>query len=51
LHLLVDDASGDADNDEYFNHKEYRLETDLNAPNSIPKPKAMPWIPLLLGDD
>jgi hypothetical protein len=47
---FVNDASGDADNDGYANLDEYRFGTDPNDPNSTPKTKAMPWIPLLLDD-
>jgi hypothetical protein len=51
LNPLVDDASGDADNDGYSNYNEYRAGTYPNDPNSLPKTKAMPWIPLLLLDE
>jgi hypothetical protein len=50
LDPFVDDALRDADNDGYTNLEEYQLGSDPNDPNSIPKPKAMPWIPLLLFD-
>jgi len=49
LNPLVDDASGDKDNDGYTNFEEYEEGTDPTDPRSHPV-KAMPWIPLLLGD-
>jgi len=48
LNSLVNDASVDSDNDGYTNLQEYQAGTDPSNPNSKPKPKAMPWIPLLL---
>jgi len=53
LNPLVDDASGDVDNDGYTNLEEYQLgsdPTDRNDPEQQPV-KAMPWIPLLLLDE
>ena len=50
LNPFVDDASDDLDADGYSNYQEYRFGTDPNDPESFPKIKAMPWIPLLLGD-
>jgi len=51
LNTLVDDASGDADGDGYTNLEEYRGGSDPTDRNSLPRQKAMPWIPLLLLDD
>jgi hypothetical protein len=51
LNPLVDDASEDADGDGYTNLEEYTEGSDPRDKNSLPKPKAMPWIPLLLLDD
>jgi hypothetical protein len=48
LNPLVDDASQDADGDGYSNLEEYRGGSDPTDRNSLPKPKSMPWIPLLL---
>jgi hypothetical protein len=50
LNPFVDDASQDADGDGYTNLEEYQLDSNPNDPNSTPKPKAMPWIPLLLDE-
>jgi hypothetical protein len=50
LDPFTDDASIDLDNDGYSNYQEYQSGTAPNDPNSIPKPKAMPWIPLLLEE-
>ena len=49
LNPLIDDASGDLDGDGWSNLKEYERGTDPDDPTSYPI-KAMPWIPLLLGD-
>jgi hypothetical protein len=51
LNPLVDDASEDTDGDGYTNLEEYIGQSDPTSPDSIPKPKAMPWIPLLLLND
>ena len=45
----VDDANLDPDNDGFSNLIEYKRGTDPQDPNSHPS-KAMPWLPLLLGD-
>jgi hypothetical protein len=50
LNPFVDDASEDADGDGYTNLEEYQSDSNPNDPNSTPKSKAMPWIPLLLDD-
>ena len=50
LNPMVDDASEDADGDGYTNIEEYRGLSDPRDDNSLPKPKSMPWIPLLLLD-
>jgi hypothetical protein len=50
LNPFVDDASQDADGDGYTNLEEYESDSNPNDPNSTPKPKGMPWIPLLLDD-
>ena len=49
LDPTIDDAYQDGDGDHASNLLEYRRGTLPNDPNSYP-PKAMPWIPLLLGD-
>ncbi|OPX38046.1 MAG: hypothetical protein B1H11_05110 [Desulfobacteraceae bacterium 4484_190.1] len=49
LDPTIDDAYQDADGDHASNLLEYRRGTLPNDPNSYP-PRAMPWIPLLLGD-
>ena len=49
LNPLVDDANDDLDGDGWSNLKEYERGTDPTDPDSHPS-KAMPWIPLLLGD-
>ena len=51
LNPLLDDASEDADEDGYSNLEEYRGGSDPTDRNSLPRQKAMPWIPLLLLDD
>jgi hypothetical protein len=51
LNPLVDDASEDADGDGYTNLEEYMEGSDPRDENSLPIPKAMPWIPLLLLDN
>ena len=51
LNPLVDDSSEDADGDGYTNIEEYRGRSDPTDRNSLPKPMAMPWIPLLLSDE
>ncbi len=45
------DAAQDADGDGFTNLAEFRAGSDPNDPGSIPKPKAMPWLELLLLDD
>ncbi len=49
LNPVVNDASGDMDNDSFTNLKEYKEGTLPNDRTSRPK-RAMPWLPLLLGD-
>ena len=51
LNGLSNDAYQDKDNDGYSNIAEYRAGTNPTDPESHPiRPKAMPWIPLLLDD-
>jgi len=50
LDPLGNDASGDKDGDGYSNLREYKAGTDPTDPASKPRPAAMPWLPLLLGD-
>ncbi len=50
LNPLLDDALGDKDEDGYTNLQEYGAGTDPTDPRSNPRPKAMPWLPLLLSD-
>ena len=50
LKPLVNDADKDADNDRFSNLTEYQRGTIPNDSQSHP-PRAMPWLPLLLGDD
>ncbi len=45
------DASEDADGDGFTNLEEFKADSDPNDPGSIPRPKAMPWLELLLLDD
>jgi hypothetical protein len=47
LDPLVNDASGDLDNDHYTNYEEYVLGSDPSNRND-PKARAMPWLQLLL---
>ena len=47
LNPLVNDASGDKDNDKWGNLEEYLKGTIPNDAGSHPK-RAMPWLPLLL---
>jgi hypothetical protein len=42
------DSYEDDDGDGYSNLEEYRGGSDPTDRNSLPKPKPMPWIPLLL---
>lgn len=49
LNPLVNDAKGDLDNDRWSNLEEYLKGTIPNDAGSHPK-RAMPWLPLLLGD-
>ncbi len=49
LNPLVNDAEDDLDNDRFANLKEYQEGTLPNDRKSRPK-RAMPWLPLLLGD-
>jgi len=52
LDPLVNDASQDIDGDGFKNIDEYRARTDPTDPESHSvRPKAMPWIPLLLDDE
>jgi hypothetical protein len=51
LNPLVDDASQDADGDGYSNLEEYRGGSDPTDRNSLPKPKAIPWMQLLLFEE
>ena len=50
LDPLVNDANQDYDDDGYSNLREYKLNTDPTDPESIPQPKALPWVHLLLLD-
>ncbi|NLD35914.1 MAG: hypothetical protein GX654_03510 [Desulfatiglans sp.] len=50
LDPLYDDASEDPDGDGFKNLLEYKRGTDPQDSRSHP-PRAMPWLPLLLGDD
>jgi len=50
LKPLVNDANEDPDGDQFINIEEYDKGTDPQDPNSHP-PRAMPWLPLLLGED
>ena len=50
LNPLVNDADQDDDDDGYSNLREYKFDTDPTDSESIPKPKAMPWLLLLLLD-
>ncbi len=49
LNPLIHDANEDADGDGFKNITEYRRGTDPQDENSYPS-RAMPWLPLLLGD-
>ena len=46
--LDASDASLDADHDGYSNLAEYEAGTDPHDPDSKPRTKFMPWLPLLL---
>ena len=46
--LDASDASADADGDGFSNLDEFNADTDPRDPDSRPRPKAMPWLPLLL---
>ena len=50
LNPLVDDANEDPDEDGFTNVIEYKRGTDPQDPSSHPT-MAMPWLPLLLGDE
>ena len=50
LDPLVNDVSGDPDDDGYTNLEEYQFSTDANNTHSIPTRKATFWIPLLLDE-
>lgn len=45
------DAGQDADADGFTNLEEFLAGSDPNDPGSVPRPKALPWLPLLLLDD
>jgi len=42
------DATADADGDGYTNLEEYKAGTDPHDPESFPRARFMPWLPLLL---
>ena len=44
------DGPQDADGDGFTNLEEFKAGSDPNDPGSIPRPKAMPWLLLLLDD-
>ena len=46
--LNASDALADADRDGYSNLSEYKAGTDPHDPESIPRARFMPWLPLLL---
>ena len=46
--LNASDASLDADSDGYSNLAEYEAGTDPHDPDSKPRTRFMPWLPLLL---
>lgn len=50
LDPLIDDADEDLDGDGFKNILEYLRNTDPQDPTDHPS-RAMPWVPLLLGDD
>jgi hypothetical protein len=43
-------GAADSDGDGYTNLEEYQKRTDPTDPNSYPRYKPMPWLPLLLDD-
>jgi hypothetical protein len=47
LDPLIPDASGDPDKDRYTNYEEFLLGSDP-ADRNDPRPRALPWLPLLL---
>lgn len=49
--LNAKDADRDADGDDYTNLEEYLGGSDPNDPKSVPRPRSLPFLPLLLLND